>query len=245
MIRFDMQQGSAEWRKARMGVPTASSFHRIITPKTGKPSQQADAYLHELLAELMLGRPLDSPTYPWMARGTEMEEEAANWYEFERDVLAERVGFCTTDDGRFGASPDRLVETDGLVELKCPSPAVHVGYLLYPKRGVDAEYRCQVMGQFLVTKREWCDVVSYHPELPKVIVRVERDEPYIALMQEALGEFCARLAEGKAELERRGLLVARNDDAPSPRATSDDDPPPPPMTFEKSIAQYLDHGMRD
>jgi hypothetical protein len=209
MIRYDMPQGSAEWRSARMGVPTASSFHRIITPKTAKPSAQADAYLHELLAELMLGRPLDSPAYPWMQRGNELEEEAANWYEFERDVAAEVVGFCTTDDSRYGASPDRLVGDEGLLELKCPSPAVHVGYLLFPQRGVDAEYRCQVQGQMLVTKRKWCDVVSYHPELPKVIVRVERDEDYIALMSAALDNFCAQLADGQLELERRGLLLPR------------------------------------
>jgi len=208
MIRYDMPQGSAEWRLARMGVPTASSFHRIITPKTGKPSQQADAYLHELLAELMLGRPLDSPTYPWMARGSELEEEAGNWYEFERDEETEIVGFCTVDSGLYGASPDRLVGVNGLLELKCPSPAVHVGYLLFPQRGVDAEYRCQVQGQLLVTERLWCDVVSYHPEMPKVIVRVERDEDYIALMREANENFCARLAEGKKELQRRGYLPA-------------------------------------
>jgi len=219
--RFDMPQGSVEWRRARMGVPTASSFHRIITPKTAKPSQQSEAYLHELLAELMLGRPLDSVSYPWMSRGSELEEEAGNWYEFERDVATEVVGFCTTDDGLFGASPDRLVGDEGLLELKCPSPAVHVGYLLFPQRGVDAEYRCQVQGQLLVTERQWCDIVSYHPELPKVIVRVERDEEYIALMRAALADFCARLAEGKAELQRRGLLAPQEPDSPTAAADRD------------------------
>lgn len=202
-----MPQGSAEWRKARMGVPTASSFHRIITPKTAKPSAQAESYLHELLAELMLGRPLDNVSYPWMSRGSELEEDAANWYEFEKDTATETVGFCVTDDGRYGASPDRLVGTDGALELKCPSPAVHVKYLLYPKQGPDAAYRCQIMGQMLVTGRKWVDITSYHPELPKVIIRVERDEEYIGLMREALDGFCERLAKGKAELERRGLLA--------------------------------------
>jgi hypothetical protein len=205
--RFDMAQGSAEWRKARLGIPTASSFHRIITPKTAKPSAQAEAYLHELLAELMLGRPLDNISYPWMSRGSDLEEEAASWYEFETDTSTEVVGFCTTDDGRYGASPDRLVGTDGGLELKCPSPAVHVKYLLYPKQGPDAEYRCQIMGQMLVTERKFVDIVSYHPDLPKVIIRVDRDEDYIALMRAALDDFCERLAEGKAELERRGLLA--------------------------------------
>lgn len=211
MKRFDMMQGSEAWRRARMGVPTASAFHRILTP-TGKPSKQAEGYLYELLAELMLGRPLDAPSYPWMQRGSDLEEDAASWYEMQCDIDTDVVGFCTTDDGLIGASPDRLVGDDGLLELKCPSPAIHVQYLLYPQRGVDAEYKTQVLGQLYVTGRKWCDIVSYHPQIQKVIVRVERDEEYISLLDAALRAFCEQLAEGRAELERRGLLALNSGD---------------------------------
>ena len=58
MIALDLQQGSAEWVKARLGIPTASQFSRIIT-STGKLSGQADGYMHELLAESLLGEPAD------------------------------------------------------------------------------------------------------------------------------------------------------------------------------------------
>jgi hypothetical protein len=201
-----MPQGSEAWRRARMGVPTASQFNRILTP-TGRPSKQAEHYIYELLAELMMGRPLDSESYPWMQRGIDLEEDAALWYEMQRDVTTDTIGFCMTDDGTIGASPDRLVGDDGLLEIKCPSPAVHVQYLLYPQRGVDAEYRVQVMGQLYVAERKWCDVVSYHPELPKVIVRVERDDEYIALLDDALRKFCEQLKEGKEELRRQNLLA--------------------------------------
>jgi hypothetical protein len=34
-------QGTEEWRKLRAGIPTASEFHKIITPKTGQLSKQA------------------------------------------------------------------------------------------------------------------------------------------------------------------------------------------------------------
>jgi hypothetical protein len=200
-------QGSEEWRRLRMGVPTASEFHRILTP-TGKPSKSAEPYLCELLGELMMGRPLDSPSFPWMQRGHDLESDAANWYELQCDIATSIVGFCTTDDGRIGASPDRLVGDDGLLEIKCPSPDVHVRYLLFPDRGVDAEYRVQVQGQLYVTGRQWCDVVSYHPELPSVIVRVERDEEYITKLEIELQTFCERLAEGRVQLQTRGLLIA-------------------------------------
>ena len=68
MIRLDVVQGSEAWRRARMGVPTASAFDRILTPG-GKPSKSAEGYKFELLGELMMGRPLDSPKYLWMERG--------------------------------------------------------------------------------------------------------------------------------------------------------------------------------
>jgi hypothetical protein len=207
MIIHVCTQGSEEWRRLRMGVPTASEFHRILTPG-GKPSKQAESYLFGLLGELMMGRPLDAPSFPWMERGHDLESDAANWYELQCDIATKIVGFCTTDDGRIGASPDRLVGDDGLLEIKCPSPDVHVRYLLFPDRGVDAEYRVQVQGQLYVTGRRWCDVVSYHPELPSVIVRVERDEDYIAKLDAELKTFCERLADGKVQLQTRGLLIA-------------------------------------
>src|ERR1051326_7063323 len=146
--------------------------------------------------------------------------------------------------GRMGASPDRLVGDDGQLELKCPSPETHVRYLLFPQKGVDAEYRVQVQGQLYVTKRAWCDVVSYHPDLPSVIVRVERDEEYIALLAEALTTFCAQLAEGKAELERRGLLKVEGERT-STRTRRPSTEHQRPMTFNEQILHYLDHGMRD
>lgn len=205
MIVHDVIQGSEEWRRLRMGVPTASEFHRILTP-TGKPSKSAEPYMLQLLGELLMGRPMDAPSFPWMQRGTELESDAANWYELQCDVATRVVGFCTTDDGLIGASPDRLVGEDGLLEIKCPAPETHVRYLLFPDRGVDDAYHVQVQGQLYVTERAWCDVVSYHPELPSVIVRVTRDEEYIAKLDAALRAFCEQFALAKAELQRRGLL---------------------------------------
>lgn len=204
---YDVVQGSEEWRRLRMGVPTASEFHRILTAG-GKPSKSAEPYMFELLGELMMGRPMDAPSFPWMQRGNDLESDAANWYELQRDTATQIVGFCTTDDGLIGASPDRLVGDDGLLELKCPKPETHVRYLLFPQRGVDGEYKVQVQGQLYVTERAWCDVVSYHPEIPSVIVRVERDEEYIAKLDAALHAFCEQLAMAKAELQRRGLIDA-------------------------------------
>lgn len=217
MILHDVVQGSEEWRRLRMGVPTASEFHRILTPG-GKPSASAESYLYELLGELLMSRPMETPTYSWMQRGNDLEEDASNWYELQRDTATKIVGFCTTDDGTIGASPDRLVGDDGLLEIKCPAPDTHVRYLLFPEKGVEKAYKVQVMGQLYVTERAWCDVVSYHPELPSVIVRVERDEEYIAKLDAALHAFAEQLALAKTELQRRGLLPTNEEEAATPAA---------------------------
>ena len=197
MIVYEhLRQGSPEWARARMGIPTASSFEKILTPG-GKPSKQAEAYRRHLIAEMVLGLPIDAPKTSWMERGTEMEGEAVCFYEFERDCAVQTVGFITDDRGRYGCSPDRLISTDGLLEIKCPSPAVHVGYMLWDH--VDDDYRVQLQGQLLVAERDWTDICSYHPAMPPVIVRVSRDEEFIGKLRDALERFCD---ETDAEVER-------------------------------------------
>jgi len=146
IVYRNVAQGSTEWLLLRMGRPTASCFDRIITP-SGKPSSQASDYCNLLLAELMLGRPIETPAMPWMERGSLLEDDARAEYEFVNDVTVDRVGFCTTDDGLIGCSPDGLVGEDGLLELKCPKAEVHVGYLLLEDEGVQQAFWAQIPGQ--------------------------------------------------------------------------------------------------
>jgi hypothetical protein len=197
MIHLPLKQGSDEWRRAHLGIPSASQFHRIITP-TGKLSAQAKGYMHGLIAERVLGEFTSSDwSSALMDRGTEMEAQAAAWYEFTHNLETEIVGFCLTDDLRVGCSPDRFVGTDGMVEIKCPSAAVHVGYLL---GDVKNEYKPQAQGQLWVTDRKWVDLVSFNPLLPPVVVRFPRDDDYIAGMAKAVGEFCAAADQGEQTL---------------------------------------------
>ena len=198
MIRHDCAQGSEEWHALRLGIPTASNFHRIIT-QSGKPSASADGYMHELLAERLLGFPLNTESVDFMERGKALESQAVAWYELQRGVDCEAVGFCTTDDGRAGCSPDRLVSPDGGLEIKCPSPAVHVGYLL--DGGIADKYRAQVQGALWITERKWWDTVSYHPDMPQALVRAERDEDYIETLVTAVRAFCERLTAAHESLK--------------------------------------------
>ena len=205
MIVHNVVQGSAEWLQLRLGKPTASEFGKIITPK-GKVSTQAENYLRCLCAEILIGHPLEHLVMPWMDRGHQLEEEAVSFYELQTGNESVPVGFVTNDEGTIGASPDRLVGEEGELEIKCPAPQTHVGYMLFDD-GVDNDYYPQVQGQLYVTGRVWADVVSYHPSMRSVIIRVERNEEYIEKMAAMLEAFVGQLKLAADRMVDRGYLT--------------------------------------
>ncbi len=202
MIRLDCEQGGQDWLLARLGKPTSSQFHRILTPGKLKLASGRKAYQYELHAAALVGEPQDSEDSPWMERGRDLEPEAIAYYEFEKGVTCEKVGLCLTDDGRVGASPDRLVGDDGLLEVKNHGAAKHVGILLGDEQH---KHRCQVQGQLWVTGREWCDLLLYSPLLPPILTRHYPDPEWIEAWESALEIFLDEMEEGKARLREMGL----------------------------------------
>jgi len=200
---INCEQGSDEWHAARLGIPTASRFNNIITPKTMKLSGQAQGYLYELAAEWLLREPCDNSGSAFMDRGIIQEAEAVRYYEFQKDVETIPVGFCLRDDGLVGCSPDRLVGNDGGLEIKCPSAKVHISYLL---GSVGDEYKTQVQGCLYVCERDWWDVMSYNPMMPPAIERHYRDDEFIARFIPLLDEFLTRLETVKEKLKQIGAI---------------------------------------
>lgn len=214
---YDCRQRSEEWYRLRLGIPTASDAKRIVTP-TGKLSKQADDYLDSLLAEWAYGQPLEDPETEfrsqWMERGQYLESQAADAYAFHKDAELETVGFITNDNGLIGCSPDRLIVSDGILEIKCPSPKIHLHYLR--TESIEQEYKPQLQMQLLITERKYVDVVSYCPGFPSVIIRQLRDEEYQKTLKDALNEFVAQLLKARQSLyekypeirERREAMAA-------------------------------------
>ena len=192
------EQRSDGWFAARLGVPTASSFDRVITP-TGKPSSQIDALINELIAEKLTGQRKEIFVTAAMQRGTDLEPEARRFYEFATDNTVEEIGLCLHDTIDAGASPDGLVGDDGLLEIKCPSAPVHVEYL---RAGIlPPKYKAQVMGQLWVTDRKWCDFLSYHPEIKPFCIRVFRDDDFIKTLELILSEACDTISTYTEQLK--------------------------------------------
>lgn len=179
MLVHDVEQGTDAWHALRAGMPTASEAKKIITA-SGTESAQLDGYAVDLARDKHARRPmLLWGGNKWTDRGKELEPEAADMYSMMNDVDVDLVGFCTDDEQTFGCSPDRLVGTEGLLEIKC-LPKNHVPCLLYWQKNQKCppDYYPQVQFQLMVTEREWCDLYFYQPGLPDLVIRIEPIQEY-------------------------------------------------------------------
>jgi putative phage-type endonuclease len=185
----EFEQRTEGWFQARLGKPSASSFHKLITP-TGKPSASAMSYVDELVAERITGKQANVFVSEAMQRGTDLEPLAKEVYELISGESVFDIGFCLHDDLEAGCSPDGLVGDHGLLEIKCPMGNTMVSYL---RAGnvLPSTYIPQVQGQMWVTDREWCDFMAYHPDMTVLLVRVERDQEFIDKLVEQVEMACA------------------------------------------------------
>lgn len=193
---IDCEQHSPEWYAARLGIPTASEFGSIITPKKREYAAAAQGYIDRLIDECV--RP--SADRSWGSnrhteRGNTLEPEARDFYAFERDVVPRQVGFILSDDGTIGCSPDSLIESDGGLEIKCPDGPTHVRWLR--AGGLPDDHKPQVHGSLIVTGRAWWDFLSYCPGYPPILVRVTPDD-FTAALRAHLQRFLREYAEARA-----------------------------------------------
>lgn len=189
---INVQQQSLEWLQARAGIPTASEFDNLLTPKLEpRKGQMVESYLCQKLAERWLGGSLPGFQSLDMDFGKILEEEAKPFYTMTFDEEIQSVGLVTTDDGKIGASPDGLIGDDGGIEIKCPEAKNHVKYLMAGK--LPDDYVCQVHGSLFVTGRKWWKFMSYRRRFPPYITLIERDEKIMSIMDETLSAFCTRL----------------------------------------------------
>ena len=187
MKLIDCEQYSPQWWEARKGIPTASNAAKVFTSQA-KPSTSQPGYIHNLIAEHydpQYGFKEDTATAA-MKNGRIIEPRARAYYEFDQGLDVRQVGFCLTDDGRLGCSPDALVGDEGGVEIKVPQHNTQIKYLLANK--VPAKYIPQIHWSLVVTGREWWDFLSYCYGLPKLLIRVTPDD-YTEKMRKQMGVF--------------------------------------------------------
>lgn len=183
-------QNSPEWYAARLGIPTASRFKDVIAKGQGLTRRK---YLYTLAGERLTGEPAESYSNEAMERGHALEAEARERYAFQRDAEPQLVGFMRRKVGEhwIGASPDALLGKDGLLEIKTKAP--HLQLECLDGGRLPPDHVAQVQGQLWVSGRQWADFVSYWPKLPLFVIRVERDDAYIATLSAEVMAFCEEL----------------------------------------------------
>jgi YqaJ-like viral recombinase domain len=197
---IDCQQNTTAWMLARCGVVTASEVDALVTPLwKARAGAGVQTYLYQKLSERVMGYIEEGPASSFaMTQGQIVETIAVPWYEFAHDVKINRVGFCVSDDGKIGCSPDGLIGDEGGIEIKSPQPKQHLRYLL--EGVVPADYVAQVQFSLYVTGRKWWKFVSYNTHLPALVVHVEPDQAAHAVFAKVTKEFIAQLDADEAKV---------------------------------------------
>ena len=159
-------QGNGAWFNARTGKLTASRMRNAMKYlKGGADSADRKNLKIEILCERLTGDIVDKFVNAAMQWGIDKEPEAKEQYEQKTGRLIRDVGFVDHPKIEFcGASPDGLVD-EGLIEIKCPTTATHLNWILAGV--VPDDHKPQMCLQALCTGRPWVDFVSYDPRMPE------------------------------------------------------------------------------
>jgi hypothetical protein len=174
-IHADVVQGSEEWFDQRRGMVTASVVGKLLTPTLKVADNDTSrGLIATLAAERIAGYTEETPMNSDMWRGVESEPIARDLYSSHYHH-AEEVGFMVREEDGWtlGYSPDGLVGTDGLIEIKAPRAKTHVRTII--AGSVPGHYMAQCQAGLLVSGRAWIDWVSYCGGLPLFVKRVHPD----------------------------------------------------------------------
>lgn len=179
------QSDSGQWKEERRKLLTASNFGVVCNRRPTTSCKN--------LVKAMLYSDFDTEA---MRYGRTNEDTAVHELETTEGVSVSRCGlFIDSDKPYLGASPDGLIDDDGLVEVKCPSSAKEmtpndaiaarkITFWSYDKArakvtGVNVrhKYHYQVQGQLHVTKRNYCLFAVWTP-LGIKVQRIERDDNF-------------------------------------------------------------------
>ncbi|NYS09359.1 hypothetical protein PBR31_00052 [Xanthomonas phage PBR31] len=199
-----MEQRTDEWYAARLGRATASNFGKVLAKiKTGEAADRRN-YRAQLVIERLTGNRQEGYSNAAMQWGTEQEPFARIAYMADRGLDVQEIGFIQHETLMAGCSPDGLIGTDGLIEIKCPVSATHIETL--KTQHMPLEHMPQVQGQMWIAGREWCDFVSYDPRMPEklqmFVQRVPRDEQYIKALAFEIERFLKEVAAEVTALQK-------------------------------------------
>jgi putative phage-type endonuclease len=200
-----IEQRSSDWFADRVGFITGSRLNDVLAKKDSVTRKN---YMLQLAIERISKKPAE-PIFvnEAMQRGIDREDDAVLCFEANTGIFTEKCGFIKSKNIEwFGASPDRLIGSDAILECKVPNTLTHTDYIISGK--LPAKYKAQVYGQMLVTERprgyfmSWDDRLIDGMEL--FVVEVQQDNEYmdalvseITLFNQGVSELVEKLLEKK------------------------------------------------
>ena len=170
MIHHQHEQGSEEWLAARRGLITGSMFKTARAKlKSGEPAKASLQYAMDLARERCGGKNPEKFQSYHMRVGSEQEAAARAAYEAATGNLVEEVGFFADEGGMFGLSPDGLIGTDGVLEVKT-MVASETLFTAVVESDLD-EYMDQCLGYLWMLNREWVDLVLWVPDMTHIAIK--------------------------------------------------------------------------
>lgn len=196
----DIEQNADEWFLLRAGKVTASSLNKVMANYGKAFGDPAKKYAVDIAVQQITGSTSGGGySNEHMDRGHEEEPLAKILYEETYFCDVTNGGFF--EDGDTGTSPDGLVGTDGMVEIKSALPAIH--YNRIKKQSYDSAYKWQLVGHLKISGRDWVDFISYCSSFPddkKLYVHRSYKEDFskeFEMVDSRLEEFRALISETK------------------------------------------------
>lgn len=194
MFKFhDVEQNSDEWFLLRSGKITGSAMSKAMANFGKSFGEPAKKYAVNIAIEQITGASVSQDLYSndHMDRGHEEEPLARMMYEDQFFSEVTNGGFF--DLGDIGCSPDGMVGSDGLIEIKSAIPSVH--YARIARQSYDPAYKWQIIGNLKFTDRNWIDFISYcswFPEGKKLYVHRSYESDFVSefkMIDDRIGEF--------------------------------------------------------
>lgn len=184
MPLIDVVQGTPEWLAARRGKVTASVAHKILT------NGRLAAY-NEIQGITVKA---DNPFLRW---GRDNEGRARAAYEIESGEIVCQTGLWVHwDHDWLAASPDGLIGSEGMVEIKCPETL---------PEAIPEAHECQMRVQMACADRMWCDYWAWTPQ-GSFCKRLTRDMTReVAIIKELRVFWSKFLVNNQPPPRRRGL----------------------------------------
>lgn len=191
------EQRSQEWFAERAGKFTGSQISKLIAKgRNSEFSQTGMTYIKEKVAEILTNgqsqenKSVDTAATRW---GVHYEQWAVKCYQQFTFNKVHPVGFLKHETiEHYGASPDGLIEANGVLEVKCPfTSEKHVDFLLCDFAEeileVNPDYYFQVYAEMDCAGATWADFVSYDPRCDErtclKIIRFDYNQQVIDLIQ--------------------------------------------------------------